>query len=117
MSESESEASQPPSPPAAAHGDSHGPPEAPPPLFVRHEVNGLAYGRIDQGDGLAIIGAFPLGITLDGVDRTSSQRTFLEALSVGHPFVAYDQRGAGGSAPLGPPEDWEQLGNDLWAVA
>ncbi|MBX7110744.1 MAG: universal stress protein [Dehalococcoidia bacterium] len=89
----------------------------PPPLFVRHEVNGLAYGRIDQGDGLAIIGAFPLGITLDGIDHTSTQRTFLEALSVGHAFVAYDQRGSGGSAPLGSATDWEQLGADLWAVA
>ncbi len=89
----------------------------PVPLFVRHEAGGLAYGRIDQGDGLAIIGAFPLGITLDGVDHTSTQRTFLEAMSVGHAFAAYDQRGSGGSAPLGATADWEQLGADLWAVA
>ncbi|MGE0227918.1 MAG: alpha/beta fold hydrolase [Dehalococcoidia bacterium] len=90
---------------------------APEPLFVRHETAGLAFGRIDQGDGLAIIGAFPLGITLDGVDRTSTQRTFLEAMAVGHAFVAYDQRGSGGSAPLGAGGDWEQLATDLWAVA
>lgn len=100
----------------AADGDAHRP--APPaPLFIRHEANGIAYGRIDQGDGLAIIGAFPLGITLDGIDYTSTQRTFLEAMSVGHAFVAYDQRGSGGSAPLGAGGDWEQLGADLWAVA
>ena len=46
----------------AASADGHGASEAPP-LFVRHEVNGIAYGRIDQGVGLAIIGAFPLGGT------------------------------------------------------
>jgi len=92
-------------------------PSAPEPLFVRHEANGIAYGRIDQGDGLAIIGAFPLGITLEGIDYTSTQRTFLEALSVGHAFAGYDQRGSGGSAPLGASGDWEQLGADLWAVA
>jgi nucleotide-binding universal stress UspA family protein/pimeloyl-ACP methyl ester carboxylesterase len=96
------------------HSDGSGPL---PPLFVRHEVNGIAYGRIDQGDGLAIIGSFPIGMTLDGVDHTSTQRTFLEALAVGHSFVAYDERGAGSSAAVGPPEDWEQLGSDMWAVA
>lgn len=115
MSEPESEASPPPA--GVGAGDGHDTSGAVPPLFVRHHVDGLAYGRIDQGDGLAIIGAFPLGITLDGIDRTSSQRTFLEALSVGHPFVAYDQRGTGGSAAAGPPAGWEQLGDDLWAVA
>ncbi len=115
MSEPESEAS--PSLAVVGAGDGHDAGGALPPLFVRQEVGGLAYGRIDQGDGLAIIGAFPLGITLDGIDHTSSQRTFLEALSVGHPFVAYDQRGTGGSAAAGPPADWEQLGNDLWTVA
>lgn len=92
-------------------------PAEPPPLFVRHAVDGLAYGRIDQGDGLALVGALPLGMTLDGIDRTNTQRTFLEALSVGHPFVAYDQRGSGGSAAAGLPDDWRQAGSDLWKVA
>src|SRR5687768_1273921 len=104
MSESDSgEASQPAL--DVASGDGHSEGSEPPPLFVRHEVNGIAYGQINQGDGLAIIGAFPIGMTLDGVDRTNSQRTFLEAFSVGHPFVAYDERGAGGSAAAGSPED------------
>ncbi len=101
----------------SASEDSHGESSEPPPLFVRQQTHGLAFGRIEQGDGLAIIGAFPLGMTLDGVERTSTQRTFLEALSVGHLFVAYDQRGCGGSAAAGTPEDWEQAGADLWAVA
>lgn len=102
---------------SATNAEDHERQPAPVPLFERFEANGLAYGRIDQGDGLAIIGAFPLGITLDGIDHTSTQRTFLEAMSVGHSFVAYDQRGSGGSAPVGASGDWEQLGADLWAVA
>ena len=100
-----------------AAGDVHSESNEPPPLFVRQQAGPLAYGTINQGDGLAIVGAFPLGMTLDGVERTSTQRTFLEALSVGHPFVAYDERGRGGSAGAGPAEDWEQAGADLWAVA
>jgi nucleotide-binding universal stress UspA family protein/pimeloyl-ACP methyl ester carboxylesterase len=116
MTEAES-GSHSPSAEGARLDSHHSDGDPPPPLFVRNEVSGLAYGRIDQGDGISLVGAFPLGMTLDGIDHTSTQRTFLEALSVGHPFVAYDQRGSGASAAAGLPRDWEQAGNDLWTVA
>lgn len=66
--------------------------------------------------GLGILFPLPYGVVLEGLERTFTQKAFLQTIAAGNHLIAYEQRKAGAPARHAQP-GWNELGADVWAAA